>query len=286
MSSATSAVKPTPSEPADGGARTKRPSSSPLLTRGRLSSESLNGGHKSSTQRIGKPNDVLKVPVTSGAGSKMVDKHMPPRKPVIASQERVPSAGNPQPVKALKSAPLRDIKSPALARESAGFGRNLSRKSLDMAIRHMEIRGSNTSSFHSFVSNVPTSSLYSVRSRNGRGNSSSSIASSPMATSSNASSEHGMSLVIDPESSDYFDETSSDVGSRASTISHADSTMAFSNERKVSHWLGSPGYMDDTSADIMQIFEQGLASLSRPESPLVSPQEGIIDCDKFALEPM
>lgn len=285
---ATAAVKGTQPQPADVGTRNnRRPSSSPLVTRGRVSSDSLNGGKSS-----GKPHYAAMISMSNGVGVKMVDKSMPPRKPLPFSQEKIPVVVNTQAKNPVKSAPLRDIKSTSLARESSGFGLNLSKKSLDMALRHMDIRGGTPSGFQSFMSNVPTSSLYSVRSRNsrvssnGRGNSTSSITSSPMATSSNASSEHSMSIVIDPESSELGDETSSEMGSRASPGIQPGPSMAMSNERKVSCWLGSPGYMDDSSADIMQIFDQELASLSGPESPLVSQPEGIIDCDDFILDPI
>ncbi|MCO5605269.1 hypothetical protein L7F22_059449 [Adiantum nelumboides] len=284
-SGATLVVKPIQSESADGAARTKHPSSSPRVTRGRLSLESPNG-HKSAVPKIGQPDETGKVSLFTGTGtgSKMVDRCMPPRKPLLAvSQETVPlsRAIDPQPVKSHRPASLGDVKLMARAQASTGFGQNLSKQILGTASRHMNIRGGNTSSFQSFMANVPMSSLYNVTSRNGRGNSSSSNASSPMATSSNVSSEHGMSVCNDPKSSDYFDETSSDMCSRALTLSHCESTMAFCNER-----LGSPGYLDVGGADVLPIFEQGFASLSGPESPLISQQEGILDCDEFILESM
>eukprot|EP00250_Pteridium_aquilinum_P011789 c20304_g1_i1 orf=429-2231(+) len=283
----TAAAKAPQLQPADaGGARNMHLSGSPLVTRGRVSSDSLNGDK--SLVRNGKLHDGAMVSVSNGVGSKMVDRIMPPRKLVPLAQERTLVAVNSQGKKPVKSTLLRDVKSMSQVKESSGFGRNLSKKSLDMALRHMDIRGSTPSGFQSFMSNIPASSLYSVRSGSsrgttGRGNSTSSIASSPMATSSNASSEHSMSTVIDPESSELSDETASEMGSRASPISQTDRSMAFSTEKKVNYWLGSPGYMDDTSTDIMQIFEQGLVS---PESPLISQQDGIIDCDDFALEPI
>ncbi|KAI4384530.1 hypothetical protein MLD38_002672 [Melastoma candidum] len=71
--------------------------------------------------------------------------------------------------------------------DGSGFGRTLSKKSLDMAVRHMDIRRSIPGNPRPFLTNIPTSSMYSVRgptwSRTG------SITDSPLATSSNASSE-------------------------------------------------------------------------------------------------
>ncbi|VVB12867.1 unnamed protein product [Arabis nemorensis] len=45
-----------------------------------------------------------------------------------------------------------------------GFGRNLSKSSIDMALRHMDVkRGSMTGNFRPIVTKVPAASLYSVR---------------------------------------------------------------------------------------------------------------------------
>lgn len=273
----TATAKATQPEAADAGARNR-------LTRGRLS-DSLNGDK--SIFRNGKTHDApVGVPLSNGIGSKMVDRAMPSRKPLLSSQEKQSAVVTPQPKRLVKSTPLRDVKSTSLVRESSGFGRNLSKKSLDMALRHMDIRRSTQSGFQSFMSNVPASSLYSVRSGNGRSLSTSTIADSPMATSSNASSEHSMSIVIDPEGSEVGDETSSEKGSKASSASQPDPSFTLSNDRNVTCWLGSPAYMDDSNADIMQIFEQGIERLSSTESPLVSQQEGTIECDNFSLEPI
>lgn len=147
-----------------------------------------------------------------------------------------------------------------------------------------DIRGDTPHGVQSFMSNVPTSSLYGVRSKNskaisgGRGNPTSSIARPPTATSSSASLENGLRVVIDLEGSELGDETSS---SRASPASQPDPSMAMSNERKVSYWLGSPDYMDDDGAEMMKNFEQELASVAGTDSPL-----GSIDCGDFTLEPI
>ncbi|KAJ8769446.1 hypothetical protein K2173_002936 [Erythroxylum novogranatense] len=69
-----------------------------------------------------------------------------------------------------------------------GFGRTLSKKSLDMAIRHMDIRRSIPGNLRPLMTNIPASSMYSVRSGPTRSKTIS-ITDSPHATSSNASSE-------------------------------------------------------------------------------------------------
>ncbi|PKI39570.1 hypothetical protein CRG98_040040 [Punica granatum] len=75
--------------------------------------------------------------------------------------------------------------------DSSGFGRTLSKKSLDMAIRHMDIRRSIPGNLRPLMTNIPASSMYSVRSGSGptRSNRTISVSDSPLATSSNASSE-------------------------------------------------------------------------------------------------
>ncbi|KAK7387448.1 hypothetical protein VNO78_28263 [Psophocarpus tetragonolobus] len=72
--------------------------------------------------------------------------------------------------------------------DSLGFGRTLSKKSLDMAIRHMDIRRTIPGNLRPLMTNIPASSLYSVRSGSQHGRTIS-VSGSPHATSSNASSE-------------------------------------------------------------------------------------------------
>ncbi|BAT81126.1 hypothetical protein LR48_Vigan07g061500 [Vigna angularis] len=73
--------------------------------------------------------------------------------------------------------------------DTSGFGRSLSKKSLDMAIRHMDIRRRVPGNLRSsMMTNIPASSMYSVRSGSQRSRTVS-ISGSPHATSSNASSE-------------------------------------------------------------------------------------------------
>jgi hypothetical protein len=65
---------------------------------------------------------------------------------------------------------------------SLGYGRNLSKSSIDMALRHMDIRRGMTGNLRPLVTKVPASAMYSVRSRPG------SVTNSPVATSSTVSS--------------------------------------------------------------------------------------------------
>ncbi|KAJ8466772.1 hypothetical protein OPV22_029324 [Ensete ventricosum] len=51
----------------------------------------------------------------------------------------------------------------SLSPDGAGFGRTLSKKSLDMALRHMDIRRSVPNSLRPLMANIPASSVYSGR---------------------------------------------------------------------------------------------------------------------------
>ncbi|WJX32421.1 hypothetical protein P8452_20748 [Trifolium repens] len=73
--------------------------------------------------------------------------------------------------------------------DSTGFGRTLSKKSLDMAIRHMDIRRTIPGNLRPLMTNIPASSMYSVRSGSHQRGRTISVSDSPHATSSNASSE-------------------------------------------------------------------------------------------------
>ncbi|CAA7389893.1 unnamed protein product [Spirodela intermedia] len=76
--------------------------------------------------------------------------------------------------------------------ESSGFGRTLSKKSLDMAMRHMDIRRSIRGNLRPLMTSVPASSMYSVRTGPARSRTAS-TADSPLATRSTASSEQSVS---------------------------------------------------------------------------------------------
>ncbi|TKY65853.1 flocculation protein FLO11 isoform X1 [Spatholobus suberectus] len=72
---------------------------------------------------------------------------------------------------------------------SSGFGTTLSKKSLDMAMRHMDIRRSIQGNLRPLVTSIPASSMYSVRSGSSSKSRTVSVSDSPLATSSTASSE-------------------------------------------------------------------------------------------------
>lgn len=72
---------------------------------------------------------------------------------------------------------------------SSGFGSTLSKKSLDMAMRHMDIRRSVQGNMRPHVTSIPASSMYSVRSGSSSKSRTMSFSDSPHATSSTASSE-------------------------------------------------------------------------------------------------
>uniref|UniRef100_A0A7N0TPW0 Uncharacterized protein n=1 Tax=Kalanchoe fedtschenkoi TaxID=63787 RepID=A0A7N0TPW0_KALFE len=161
-------------EPGSAG-RPKRQSCSP--SRGRLANGSLHlsGSSVPAPRRTPKVTDSVN-PILMGA--RMVER-------VVNMRKLAP----PQDDKHSPSLSGKSASSP----DSSGFGRTLSKKSLDMAIRHMDIRRSIPGNLRPLMTNIPASSMYSVRSGSGGGpptrGRTMSVSDSPLATSSNASSE-------------------------------------------------------------------------------------------------
>ncbi|XP_045829966.1 mucin-5AC-like isoform X1 [Trifolium pratense] len=98
--------------------------------------------------------------------------------------------------------------------DNSGFGRTLSKKSLDMALRHMDIRKRLPGNLRPSMTNIPASSMYSVRSGYQRGLTVS-VSGSPHATSSNPGSELSVNqngLYSDYSEVDYYDMVSDKGG--------------------------------------------------------------------------
>ncbi|KAI3886566.1 hypothetical protein MKX03_005485 [Papaver bracteatum] len=118
------------------------------------------------------PNPVLN-------GTKMVDRVVNMRRPAPPKQDGLRTGNN-----------LVRKSSPSL--DGSNFGRSLSGKSLDMAMRHMDIKRSvSGSSLRPKMTNIPASSLYSVRSGPARTRTLS-MSDSPITTCSTASSEQSV----------------------------------------------------------------------------------------------
>ncbi|XP_065018443.1 uncharacterized protein LOC103994037 isoform X1 [Musa acuminata AAA Group] len=102
----------------------------------------------------------------------------------------------------------------SLSPDGAGFGRTLSKKSLDMALRHMDIRRSVPNSLRPLMANIPASSVYSVRSGATRSRTVS-VSDSPLATSSTVSSEQSVNNnMLGLDGSEIEDEITSDKRGR------------------------------------------------------------------------
>ncbi|KAK6156123.1 hypothetical protein DH2020_010371 [Rehmannia glutinosa] len=113
-----------------------------------------------------------------------------------------------------KHSPHSNLSGKSSSPDSSGFGRTLSKKSLDMAIRHMDIRRTIPGNLRPLMTNIPASSMYSVRSGPGPTRRTVSVSDSPLATSSNASSEVSVNndaLCMDGPD----DDVSSDKGIRS-----------------------------------------------------------------------
>ncbi|KAK1271406.1 hypothetical protein QJS04_geneDACA007540 [Acorus gramineus] len=190
-------------EPATNG-HIRRQSCSP--SRGRAPNGTLQSGSSvPAVSRLHSKSSDRESPVL--IGSKMVDR-------VINMRRLAPPRQDDQKFANGNSS----TKSP----DSSGFGRTLSKKSLDMALRHMDIRRSVPGNLRPLMTNIPASSMYSVRSGTARSSRTVSVSNSPIATSSNASSEQSVNnnaLCIDgSEVGD--DELGSERGGRSSPSVH------------------------------------------------------------------
>ncbi|XP_076931158.1 uncharacterized protein LOC143596205 isoform X2 [Bidens hawaiensis] len=160
-------------EPVANG-RVRRQSCSP--SRGRLPNGLLHSSGSSVpvpalNRAYAKANDNLSPGLY---GTKMVERVINMRKLVPPKQDD-------------KHSPLSNFSAKS-SPDSSGFGRSLSKKSLDMAIRHMDIRRTIPGNLRPLMNNIPASSMYSVRTGPTR-NQTVSVSDSPLATSSNASSD-------------------------------------------------------------------------------------------------
>ncbi|GMJ03219.1 Basic Proline-rich Protein 1 [Hibiscus trionum] len=156
---------------ANSNGRPRRQSCSPA--RSRASSGSIgNGSSIRSMRRVDANGSDSESPVV--IGTKMVERVVNMRKLAPPKQDDY-HRNNP-------TAKL------STSLDSSGFGRTLSKKSLDMAMRHMDIRRTISGNQRPLMTNVPASSIYSVRSGSTRSRTVS-VSDSPLATSSTASSE-------------------------------------------------------------------------------------------------
>ncbi|XP_074575469.1 uncharacterized protein LOC141831937 [Curcuma longa] len=183
-SNRSSSVEPAPT------ARPRRQSCSPL--RGRAANGAVAKGSSvppPSRQQAGCTDNVNPVIM----GNKMVERIVNMRRLAPPKKDDQGSSHNNLSVKS------------SLTPDSAGFGRTLSKKSLDMALRHMDIRRSVPNSLRPLMANIPASSVYSVRSGSSRSRGIS-ISDSPVATGSPVSSEQSVSnnaIRFDASEQDY-----------------------------------------------------------------------------------
>ncbi|XVF08269.1 hypothetical protein REPUB_Repub06bG0211900 [Reevesia pubescens] len=188
---------------ASSNGRPRRQSCSPA--RSRASSGVGNGSSIRSVRRADTNGSDNESPVLTG--TKMVERVVNMRKLVPPKQDDNP-----------RNNPTAKL---STSLDSSGFGRTLSKKSLDMAMRHMDIRRSISGNPRPLMTNVLASSIYSVRSGSTKSRTTSAT-DSPLATSSNASSEPSVnnnSFCID--GSEMEDDISSEKGNFSPTCQRA-----------------------------------------------------------------
>ncbi|GAY62880.1 hypothetical protein CUMW_221300, partial [Citrus unshiu] len=194
-----------PSVEAGSKGRRRQQSCSPS----RVRTSNGNGGCITSARRVNASDGDDVNPVV--IGTKMVERVVNMRKLAPPKQENhsthYTSAG--------KSSSSLD---------SSGFGRTLSKKSLDMALRHMDIRRSiNSGSLRPLMTNIPASSMYSVRSGSIKSRTVS-VTDSPLATSSNASSEPSVNnnpFILDGNELDDIHDFGSERGNSSPVSQHS-----------------------------------------------------------------
>ncbi|XP_038701576.1 zonadhesin-like isoform X1 [Tripterygium wilfordii] len=147
-----------PSVAANSNGRPRRQSCSP--TRGRASYDSVHGTQNSTTAksraRTNNSDDVNPVLI----GTKMVERVVNMRKLAPPKQDDTHSTHT-------------NLSGKSINLDRTCFGRTLSKKSLDMALRHMDIRKSISGNLRPIVTNIPASSMYSMRSGGSRSGSAS-----------------------------------------------------------------------------------------------------------------
>ncbi|XP_047327792.1 serine/arginine repetitive matrix protein 2-like [Impatiens glandulifera] len=186
-SSRSSSVEP----PMGNTGRVRRQSCSP--SRGRAPNGVIHGSGSSvpAMSRLhAKANDNIS-PVLMG--TKMVERMINMRKLAPPRQDD-------------KHSPLSNLSGKSSSPDGSGFGRTISKKSLDMAIRHMDIRRTIPGSLRPLMTNIPASSMYSVRTGHSQSRTVS-VSDSPLATSSsNGSSEMSVNNWLYPEGGNEVDE--------------------------------------------------------------------------------
>ncbi|GER46634.1 proline-rich family protein [Striga asiatica] len=128
-------------------------------------------------------------------GTKMVERVINMRKLAPPKQDVIKNSNSPR----------GNLSGKSSSSSPEGFGRTLSKKSLDMAIRHMDIRRTIPGTLRPLMTNIPAASMYSVRV--GPTRRTVSVSDSPVATSSNASSEVSVN-----NGHEVDDDVSSDKG--------------------------------------------------------------------------
>ncbi|GMP86169.1 hypothetical protein CsSME_00039048 [Camellia sinensis var. sinensis] len=162
------------------------------------------------------------------------------------------------------------VKTSATSTDNSGFGRNISKKSLDMAIRHMDIRNGTSN-----TRPLSSSTLFpqSIRSANPKGQTSGRALSAPASGNGNLPigsngviSKNGNHIIRSPENGTK-EENFRDSAKLSELDIYESSrydTILLKEDLKNTHWLHN---VDDKS-DQGLIFDNGFESLPEPFDPL------------------
>ncbi|KAH7288046.1 hypothetical protein KP509_31G009200 [Ceratopteris richardii] len=230
--------------------RSRRQSCSPSRTRGRTST----------TERpLSRSSRVDSSPCRDAAGrsNKVGDRMVHSRRAAALSlsPERTPVS---QARRATNTRPTTPI-----AKENAGHGKSVSRKSIDMALRHMELRQSFSNGLRPLLSNIPSMPFHMVRSVGGR--------YLPVTSNSTTSSDHNISMSTDVEGSE-LEDVASEIGSRASPRCAQDPMLSVTKEERVTTWVDSAECIRESNIELLQKLRKGMDDVNGMVASSPSPR--------------
>ncbi|KAI7756053.1 hypothetical protein M8C21_019782 [Ambrosia artemisiifolia] len=169
---------------AKSASRSSTPTQRPSVT------ASAKSASRSSTPTLRSSNGGVKSGMTRGRGHSNGDDDV---NPVLMGTQMVERVVNMRKLAPPRQDNMSDQDNASgklsVSQDNSGFGRSLSKKSFDMALRHLDIRRSMPGNMRASITKIPASSVYSVRSESTKIRTMS-ASDSPLATSSSASSDH------------------------------------------------------------------------------------------------
>ncbi|KAI7734181.1 hypothetical protein M8C21_031080 [Ambrosia artemisiifolia] len=188
--SASRSSTPTQRPSVTASAKSASRSSTPTPTQRPSVTASAKSASRSSTPTLRSSNGGVKSGMMRGRGHSNGDDDV---NPVLMGTQMVERVVNMRKLAPPRQDNMSDQDNASgklsVSQDNSGFGRSLSKKSFDMALRHLDIRRSMPGNMRASITKIPASSVYSVRPESTKIRTMS-ASDSPLATSSSASSDH------------------------------------------------------------------------------------------------